>query len=491
MHRPARLFLCCALGVVAALHPLAAFASALWFGDKDGLHQIDTAANRVVLHVAFEHVTAIAVNAADGSVWVLTQDRLARLNQQGIVQFQISRRDLGNGLGPPRLLVLNPNDASLWVGFETRVLHLDANGVLRHSLTARADDLEVGQDGSVWILGQSFVQQYDAAGTLVKNVVLPHDARHMKHIALDDTGGAIWLAGEKELLKVSLSAPEQTLLSFVAPENTAGISVDIQTGDLWVLGQHGLFSYTRDGTPRVSRDLRDFSISNPKTLLFDFASQAAWVGHQKGLSRIAAHGPLVATFPAAAQVVAIAIGRTPVNIVPVVSLLSPQDGALLNNAAPLFRVDYDALCGADSCGFPNSFFASFSLSALLNGTPVGSLFVFDPTTGGASFTPGSRLPEGLNTFSAQARDGFERLSNTVSASFTIDTIAPAFQNVAPPSGSVFSSPSITISGSVDDPLASVTLGAQTQGQTFSFGVGLNPGTNNFTLLARDPAGNTA
>src|SRR5207249_3623136 len=68
---------------------------------------------------------------------------------------------------------------------------------------------------------------------------------------------------------------------------------------------------------------------------------------------------------------------------------------------------------------------------------------------------------------------------------------PAFSNVMPPSGSSFATPSITISGSVDDPSAVVTLGGQTQGPNFSFAVLLNSGVNNLTLIARDPAGNAA
>jgi hypothetical protein len=490
MHKPARL-LRQALGILLALYPLTVSAAGLWFGDKDGLHQIDTATNQVGSNVAFEPPVGIAVNAADGSVWVLTQKRLARLSEQGVVRFQAALRDLGNGLGAPRLLVLNPNDQSVWAGFENRTLHLDASGVVQIVLPVRAQDLAVGQDGSVWILTQSSLEQRDSAGALMKTVALPGTAARLKFLALDDSGGALWLAGEKELLQLGLANPDQTLRSLLAPETVAGISVDIQTGDPWVIGQNGLFSYSRDGTPHVSRDLRDFSISNPRTLVFDFASQAAWVGHQGGLTRITVDGTVAATFAAAAQVVAISIGRTPINIVPVVSILAPPDGALLNNPTPRLRVGYDALCGAVSCGFPKSFFATFSLSALLNGSEVGSLFVFDPASGSAAFTPGSRLPEGLNTFSAQARDSFGRFSDPVSSSFTIDTIAPSFQNVTPATGSVFSSASITIQGSVNDPAASVTLGAQTQGPSFSFPVTLSQGSNSFTLLARDPAGNTA
>jgi hypothetical protein len=461
----------------------------VWFGDRDGLHRIDTATNRIAASVAFEPAVAIAVNAADGSLWTLSQERLARVSEQGLVQFAVPLRDLGTGLGAPRLLVLNPNDGSVWAGFENRLLHLDAAGVVRDALPLRARDLAVAQDGSIWILTDSSLQQHDSSGTLRRSVPLA-GAQRMKYLALDDAGGVLWLAGEKDLVQLRMAAPDQAPLTILAQETLAGISTDIQTGDLWAIGQNGLFAYGRDGRPRVSRDLRDFSIANPRTLLFDFSSQAAWVGHQGGLTRITTSGAVAAAFPAAPNVLSVAIGRTPLNIVPVVSIAAPADGALLNTATPKLRVDYDALCGAATCGFPKSFFGTFTLSALVNGTDSGSSFVFDPATGSASLIPGTPLPEGLNTFSAQARDSFGRLSETVSSTFTIDTIAPAFGNVTPLSGSVLETASISITGTVDDPAATVTLGAQTQGPTFSFAVTLAEGANSFTLTARDAAGNT-
>ncbi|HYO79248.1 MAG TPA: Ig-like domain-containing protein [Thermoanaerobaculia bacterium] len=478
-----------ALALAVVLHSFTLSAASVWFGDKDGLHRIDTATNTVAARLAFEPATAITVNAADGSLWALSHERLAQLSAAGTVQFSVSVRDLGNGLGAPRLLVLNPNDGSVWAGFENRILHLDASGVLRHTLAVRARELAVAQDGSIWILTQSTLQQHDASAALLRSVPLPASQR-LKHLALDDAGGVLWLAGEKELVQLSLSSPEQTLLSIVAPETTSAISLDLQTGDLWLLGQHGLFAYGRDGRPRVSRDLRDFSIANPQTLLFDFASQAAWVGHQRGLTRITAAGTLAATFNAAPHVLTIAIGRTPLNITPVVSIVAPSDGALLNDSTPELRVDYDALCGTIPCGFPNTFFSTFTLSALVNGSESGSSFVFDPATGGASFTPAARLPEGLNTFSAQARDSFGRFSETVSASFTVDTIVPSLSNITPASGSVVTTPTISIAGSLDEPGATATLNGQTAGPEFNFTVTLVEGLNTFTLELRDTAGNT-
>ena len=467
------------------LFPVAVSASVLWYGDKGGLHQIDTATNAVVANITFEPPVAMAVNAADGSVSVLTQSRLARLSAGGAVQFELPV----SGLSAPRLLALNPNDTSLWAGFENRLLHVDGNGVVTLTLQIAADDLALAQDGSLWVLSGQSLLHLDSTGR-VTNTLLA--VQKSKHIAVDDAGGIIWLAGEKSLMALTTADPSQIALSLTAPETISAIAIDPQTGQLWVLGQQSLFAYRRDGSPALARDLRDFGIANPQTLAFDFTSQAVWVGHQQGLSRIASSGLLVATFPADAKVVAVAIGRAPVEITPVVTILAPGDGALINDPAPVLRVKYDALCGASSCGFPNSFFSSFTLTATLDGSAVGSSFVFDPATGTASYNPPSRLAEGLNTFSAQAHDAFGHDSAVVSSSFTIDTIAPVFQNVAPPTGSVFTTTaSVTITGSVDDSSATVRLGAATQGASFAFPVTLVEGANAYTLEARDPAGNVS
>lgn len=127
-------------------------------------------------------------------------------------------------------------------------------------------------------------------------------------------------------------------------------------------------------------------------------------------------------------------------------------------------------------------------------------FAFDSATGQASYTPANRLPEGLNTLSAQVTDRFGHSSETVNSGFTIDTIPPKFLTIAPADGSVFTTPQVTIQGRVDDPLATVMLvnsanwnaaGSNPATQNFNWSVTLKPGLNTFLLNAVDRAGNAA
>lgn len=129
----------------------------------------------------------------------------------------------------------------------------------------------------------------------------------------------------------------------------------------------------------------------------------------------------------------------------------------------------------------------------MNGSAVGSQFLFDDTTGLASYTPPMRLPEGANQITGQVTDGFNRRSESVTAGFVIDTIIPRFVNLTPASGSIFSTAQITIEGSIDDPTAKVRLAGNSDvtGPTFNFPMTLSLGTNVVTLTATDPAGNSA
>jgi hypothetical protein len=155
---------------------------------------------------------------------------------------------------------------------------------------------------------------------------------------------------------------------------------------------------------------------------------------------------------------------------------------------------YDALCGVSSCGFPNSYFSAWQLSAQLNGQDVSSLFSFDSTLGGVIYTPSVRLPEGTNNLSARVTDSIGQVSSPLNATFMIDTIAPQFLSISPPSGTAFDVPQMTLQGRVDDAQATISVSAATvaasaTGPNFSFPFSLLPGSNPLTLSAKDTAGN--
>jgi hypothetical protein len=484
-----RKFQSAAAALLAVLVPTLAVAGPLWFGDQAGIHQIDTASNQVQLNIAQEQSYALALNQKDGSVWSLTASRLVKYGPGGALLLQRDLRSYAQNLGAGRFLALDPSDDSVWLAGDGVVAHVDAAGntLPGFAVSNTIQDIALAQDQSLWVLTQKQLLHFTAQSTSIVAVDLPAQAQQSKYMALDEAAGILWIAGAKQAWRVQLAAPQQAPAATAIPEVIAGISLAPDSSTLWIAGQSTLFAYGKDGQLTGQNSLN--TANNPVVIAYDSASQSIWLGHGKGLSRFTATGQYVLTLPAASM--ANAISRSPAGIVPRLILIQPPDNALTTDPLPTVRYQFDAICFGQPCGYPPAKFADYRLTSLLNGQSIGSNFVFDPATAQSSFTPVNRLPEGKNTLSSYVTDGSGRRSSTVDSSFTIDSIAPAFQNVAPPDRSVFVSPNITIQGSLDDPQGVVLLQGQTAAkQNFSFPVVLSPGSNTFNLSAVDLAGNT-
>ena len=183
---------------------------------------------------------------------------------------------------------------------------------------------------------------------------------------------------------------------------------------------------------------------------------------------------------------------------PTLSLVAP--GNLINNPVPAFILSYGTECNGNACQVSNNYFSTFDLNAQLNNQPIGSLTTFSPTSsfegqpgGSASYTPASRLPEGANSLNAQVQDRFGRFTS-LTRDFTVDTIAPKFLTLTPASGGVYLNPAVTVSGSIDDPTASIYFSSlqfvsNQKGPNFTFPITLVPGLNKINLSASDLAFN--
>lgn len=477
-----------ALGAVAALLTAVSAHASLWFGDNDGTHRVDPAVNRSVLDIRTDSPAALATDAADDSVWVLTQSRIEKYASDGTLRVGVELRTYSNNLGASRLLALNPADGSVWIAAERQLLHVDRTGALLGATNLSVQDMSVAQDGTLWALAADEIRRLANEGAPLASFALTGASRGAKHLALDDSGGVLWLAGGKRLEKRALADPSAVAREITLAETTPGVALDLQTGALYVLGQQSVFGFTREGEGVLARDLRPYGIANSQSIVFDFESQSLWVGHQQGLTRLEPGGDFVATIPAAVRAAALAIGRSPVDVLPTLALVSPQDGETVTTVAPPIVFQYGADCSGRPCGFPPSYFGSYTLAATLDGTPLSA--TFDPATGRATATPPA-LGQGAHRILATATDAFGRASNTVDSGFSVDSIAPRFLTLAPPTGSTFLAPNIVIEGGTDDPASTVRLSGNPvpAGQNFSFPVTLGLGVNNFTITAADPFGN--
>jgi len=483
------------LGVASLAH-----AGALWFSDAAGVHRIETDTDTITQNLAQSGVVALALDQKDGSLWALTASQLVKYDAAGATLVAIDLKTFANNFNAARRLALDPSDDSIWVAGGSNAFHLDAGGHAFASVATNdvVQDIALTQDGSLWILARNSLSRYSSQGALLGSAALAGDMQQSAFLAADDANAALWLAGSKSVFQIAIALPVQMRLQLPTSEVVSAIALDAGSGSLWVAGQSSLFGFARDGAAFATTNLAQNGLGNFQVLDFDAQSQSLWLGHEKGISRFTPAGQFVATLAASVKVGA--ISAAPSGIVPIVTLVSPPDATLTRNAFIPIRLHYDASCFGQPCNFPPGVFAAYVLTATLNGQFIGGSFVFDPATNDAVFTPTSRHAEGLNTLTAFVTDGSGRRSRTISSHFTVDSVAPVFLNVTPADGSTFTAPAITLQGSVDDPAARVLLesfsgatftGPNPQGQSFSYGVTLAPGTNSLRLTATDLAGNAS
>lgn len=476
----------------------AAPAASIWFSAGSSVYRLDTSSNQAELIGSTGPVQAVTVNPQDGTGWALAGSRLLKLSESGVPLVDLDLKNLGVQF--PAGLALNPYDASLWIADGKTLLKLGPEGQALATWPAPGvlRTLALSIDENLWALGNKQLWRYSAQGALTasQNLTVLGTAEP-KFLMVDSLGEALWLAGEKQLIQLKLSNPGQVTFTFASSQIISGLALDQKHGNLWVLAQDRLTGIARDGHILKAIDLGALGLTGA-ALAYDSASESLWVGHASGLARFSSGGELTATVTTGAAVTA--IGVAPFVLAPSVSLVRPPQNALTNNPRPLFTLAYDALCADVACGFTPQYFATYSLTALLNQQPVGNLFTFDGATGQANFTPPLRLPEGANTFTAQVQDAFGHHSHTVINTFTVDTVPPKFLTLSPAEGSVFANPHVTFQGTIDDPSASVVLdgvgpasntSASGTALAFSLPVTLAAGLNTVNLTAIDKAGNSA
>lgn len=467
-------------------------AGSVWVRGGDQLHEIDAATNGLVRSFAVEGGDALAADA--GGAWILARDKLLRHEANGAPAWSL---DVAPLVGKPAFLSVDPRGHHLWVVGKDRLLRL---AIADRSTTAHVFDgdkvraVDTALDGSLWVLGNKELFHHSAQGVLLAAIdVRPMASSEPRLLVVDSLRDRIWLAGEKTVIGFDPASPSSTLVSITLPDKADAIALDAKRGTVWVVGNNRLHVLRPDGVIARSVDLKDSGLKDVVGLTFDPATESLWAIHKEGASRLNPEGALLATVPLAGKPEALAIA--PLRLEPTVSILSPVDGLLSANASPPLVLRYGAGCSGAPCGFGFETLTGYQLSAILNGAPPGTPFSFNPLTGEATSVPAARLPEGANLLEASVADPFGNVSVPVASRFTIDTTAPRFIALNPADGSTVTSPSISISGSIDE-TATITLAgegvsASVQGTSLSFPVTLRSGLNTFTLDASDAAGNRA
>ncbi|ROZ75833.1 hypothetical protein EEB15_14860 [Ramlibacter sp. WS9] len=437
--------------------------------------------------------------AGECGAWVFADRKLHHFDATATPLSVWDLRTLARQIeGAPELAV-NPYTADLWLADEKNIVRLSRTGQSLASWTAPGPirRLAVAADQTLWALGNKVLWHYKEDGSLLS----VHDlsgrlAAEPKLIALDSIGAVLWLAGEKQLTRLDITQPTQPAQVIPLPEVVRDIALDSISGRMWVALPGQLMSFERDGSLWRSIDVTQGGAGDVQNLSFDAATKTLWVRMAQSIHRLTPGGGLSA--PVAPAGAGRLLAAAPLAITPALTLTRPINNGITNDPRPTISYRYDALCNNAPCDIGPDFLAGYGLTARANQRTLAP-FLFDRATAEASHTPSLRLDEGVNVLTAQARDRFGHLSNTVTSSFTLDTVAPRFLSSTPADGAVVRVPQATLAGRVDDIGATVllegvgTAATQVVGGELSYElpVVLNRGLNAFVLTAIDKAGNTA
>ncbi|MDO8413143.1 MAG: hypothetical protein Q7S51_05055 [Gallionellaceae bacterium] len=249
--------------------------------------------------MAVDQANELAIDANDASLWAVTNQQLLKFDASGNPLLQINLSSLG--LKEVRHLAADPYDSSLWLADEKKFVHLNSQGQLlgawETSLSIQA--IAVSLDQSLWLLGKKRLSHYSAQGVLLASqnlqALVKPEPKFLAIDSIDSSSNRLWLAGEKQLLQFDPSNLTQPVLKITLPDVTSGITLDTNSGTLWLMDKQNLIAYTRDGAWLKTVDLKTLSIKEPQRLAYDPVSLSLWLGHKTGLSRLTTDGTPVIT----------------------------------------------------------------------------------------------------------------------------------------------------------------------------------------------------
>lgn len=186
-------------------------------------------------------------------------------------------------------------------------------------------------------------------------------------------------------------------------------------------------------------------------------------------------------------------------IKPVVTIISPSDGAFIGSNTP--SVVFTATDEVNGSGVSTG-----TLVVKLDGAPVpAGQITNEPITNGFKFTytPGAPLGDGEHTITVDISDNDGNAADQRETSFTVDTVPPSLNITSPTDNLVTASKTLVVAGSTNDNtgspvVISIKLGGVDQGAvsigpdgSFSKQITLSEGANVITITATDAAGRSS
>ena len=182
---------------------------------------------------------------------------------------------------------------------------------------------------------------------------------------------------------------------------------------------------------------------------------------------------------------------------PTAAITSPGSGAYITNAKPTIKFTVtDAGSGVN----PAKCFIKIDSGDAV--ALASSAVTVSGSTATCTYTPSTALSEGAHTVTVYGTDFDGNQSESVSASFTVDTVPPTLNVTAPADNLRTNVATVAVTGTTNDATSSpvtitIKVGSKSYtptvggGGAFSQTVDLSEGSNTITITATDSAGKTS
>ncbi len=491
----------------AATTPDNDYVGALWVAESDGVLKLATADGTVLFEIGdVKDIEALALDDTHGVLWSYGRGLLTRFAFNGSItgsydvgckvhrkeHLDFQRRDrkeerhqCQENNDTPIAISVAPSDGSLWLARGRKLSHYDSNGVLLAELVSDKAITAIAISpltSNIWLIDKKRLYRVIDNGVSLTLQELLKERKELKAIAYDEYLQELWLATEKELIRINESGTEQFRQY---SKHTKHLSPD-NKGALWVTTEHSVFKLDATGLLLLETDpLRGSHHGGDiTTMIADKSDGSLWLANKKQLIHLDSVGQVLHEIGERKHhrdIRALAIYHD--TIAPNLNITLPLDGSYLNNNLPSINVSYsDNGMGVDGD----------SLKLFINGAETA--VTCETTEQDAQCNLAVPLAEGGTVLAAQVSDYAGNTSDKATITFTVDTVPPVITITAPDNGFVTNQTPLAISGSINETVAatlngnSLTLDAQNQ---FNVSADLTEGSNSFTIIATDLAGNSA
>jgi RHS repeat-associated protein len=459
-----------------AQSPTPHFENALWIAETGGLLKVATADGDLLFEISgLGEVRAVAVDDRRGMVWLYAERTLRAYGFDGEAQLSIP---VSSPNSAHAALTVNAEDGSVWLGTGKDLWSFSASGQLLHSLRL-ASNIETlsadGANGRLWVGTANDVVARDLPSAAPLQALELGAQPAVNDLSVDPATGEVWVALRDGVRRFNLAGQ---LLSSTPTRDVRRVAAT--EGGAWAATTKDLLKITASGS--IALALRPFSGNGAiSELAADSSDGSIWLANNKDVVQVSGAGQRLRylEFQPPLHIWDLALYTD--LIPPEVEIMSPTAGSYLNTHRPVLELRVSDV---------GSGFDPATLAVQANGVAIAVTCTFRPDGGSCALA--TELSDGPTTLTATIKGYAGNISAPAEVSFTVDTVPPEVRLTAPTDGMLTNQAQVTFAGSLSEPAALAINGQPVvvaADLSFSSVVTLQEGTNPFSLVATDRAGN--